>query len=93
MRGTCRRQLLEEWARRIRSRGSARRSSTAAPRSEKDLDDIDKMAKSYAAKEADLAVDEPMPDPATVARGVYAGDDFAVPRVELVKSPFAASGG
>jgi hypothetical protein len=49
------------------------------------------MAKSYAASEADLAVDEPMPDPASVARGVYAGDDYAIPRVELVKSPFAAA--
>jgi hypothetical protein len=29
-----------------------------------------------------------MPDPDTVARGVYAGDDYAVPRVELVKSPW-----
>src|SRR4051812_43979738 len=58
---------------------------------EKDLDDIDRMTKDYAAKEADLAVDEPMPDPATVARGVYAGDDFAVPTVELVRSPFAKS--
>jgi TPP-dependent pyruvate/acetoin dehydrogenase alpha subunit len=55
----------------------------------KDLAGIDRMTKEYAAKEADLAVDEPMPDPDTVARGVYAGDDFAVPRVELVRSPFA----
>jgi TPP-dependent pyruvate/acetoin dehydrogenase alpha subunit len=55
---------------------------------EKDLDDIDAMAKSFAADEARLAEESPMPDPATVARGVYAGDDFAVPTVELVKSPF-----
>ena len=54
----------------------------------KDFADIDKMTKDYAATEADIAVDEPMPDPATVSRGVYAGDDFAVPRVELVKSPW-----
>jgi TPP-dependent pyruvate/acetoin dehydrogenase alpha subunit len=60
--------------------------------SEKDLDDVDKMTKDYAAKEADIAVDEPMPDPGTVSRGVYAGDDFAVPKVELVKSPFAGKG-
>jgi pyruvate dehydrogenase E1 component alpha subunit/2-oxoisovalerate dehydrogenase E1 component alpha subunit len=56
---------------------------------EKDLDDIDKMTKDYAAKEADIAVEEPMPDPASVARGVYAGDDYAVPTVELVRSPFS----
>jgi TPP-dependent pyruvate/acetoin dehydrogenase alpha subunit len=55
---------------------------------EKDLADIDRMTREYAAKEADLALDEPMPDPATVARGVYAGDDFAIPKVELVTSPF-----
>ena len=60
--------------------------------SAKDFADIDLMTKEYAAKEADLAVDEPMPDPATVARGVYAGDDFAIPRVELVRSPFASKG-
>ena len=60
---------------------------------EKDLNDIDKMSKDYAAKEADIAVEEPMPDPASVARGVYAGDDFAVPRVELVRSPFASKPG
>jgi TPP-dependent pyruvate/acetoin dehydrogenase alpha subunit len=58
--------------------------------SDKDFADIDKMTKDYAAKEADLAVDEPMPDPATVSRGVYAGDDYAVPRVELVRSPFSS---
>jgi TPP-dependent pyruvate/acetoin dehydrogenase alpha subunit len=56
--------------------------------SEKDFADIDKMTKDYAAKEADLADFEPMPDPDSVARGVYAGDDYAVPKVELVKSPW-----
>jgi pyruvate dehydrogenase E1 component alpha subunit/2-oxoisovalerate dehydrogenase E1 component alpha subunit len=56
--------------------------------SAKQLDDIDRLTRDYAAKEADLAVDEPMPDPATTARGVYAGDDFATPKVELVRSPF-----
>jgi hypothetical protein len=30
-----------------------------------------------------------MPDPSTVTRGVYSGDEFAEPRLELVKSPFA----
>lgn len=80
---------LDEWTRkdpltRFRSVLMERKAA-----SEKDLDDIDKMTKDYAAKEADIAVDEPMPDPATVTRGVYAGDDFALPKVQLVKSPFA----
>jgi pyruvate dehydrogenase E1 component alpha subunit/2-oxoisovalerate dehydrogenase E1 component alpha subunit len=56
---------------------------------EKRIAEIDKMSKSYAAEEADLAEQSPMPDPATVARGVYAGDDVAQPRLEFVKSPFA----
>jgi pyruvate dehydrogenase E1 component alpha subunit len=57
---------------------------------DKTVDDIDAMTKSYAAAEAQLAEESPMPDPATVTRGVYAGDDYATPRVELVKSPFAS---
>jgi pyruvate dehydrogenase E1 component alpha subunit/2-oxoisovalerate dehydrogenase E1 component alpha subunit len=82
--------LLDEWAAKdplVRFRRTIldRRAGT-----ETDLDDIDRMTKDYAAREADLAVEEPMPDPASVARGVYAGDDFALPRVELVKSPFSA---
>jgi len=81
-------QMLEQWTAkdplpRFRNVIVDRKAGT-----EKDLDDLDRMTKEYAAKEADLAVDEPMPDPATVARGVYAGDDFAVPTVELVRSPF-----
>ena len=59
---------------------------------EAQIADVDRMSKDYAAEEADLAVAEPMPDPATLARGVYAGDDFAVPRVELVASPFRGKG-
>lgn len=82
--------LLEEWARKdplsrfrtvLLERGAAR---------EKDIAAIDTLAKDYAATEADLAVKDPMPDPATVTRGVYAGDDFAEPRLELVRSPFAS---
>ena len=60
---------------------------------EKELDEIDRQTKSYASAEADLAEESPMPDPATVTRGVYAGDDFAEPRLELVKSPFASDAG
>jgi len=56
---------------------------------EKGIDDIDTLAKDYAAMEADLAVKDPMPDPATITRGVYAGDDFAEPKLEFVRSPFA----
>jgi TPP-dependent pyruvate/acetoin dehydrogenase alpha subunit len=80
--------VLERWATqdpiaRFRTTLLERKAATA-----KDLDGVDRMTKEYAAKEADLAVDEPMPDPASVARGVYAGDDYAIPKVELVRSPW-----
>ncbi len=42
-----------------------------------ELDEIDAMSRNYAAEEARLAEEAPMPDPAMVTRGVYAGDDFA----------------
>jgi TPP-dependent pyruvate/acetoin dehydrogenase alpha subunit len=82
--------MLEEWARKdplSRFRQVLRERGAAA---EKEIDDIDTLAKDYAATEADLAVKDPMPDPATVTRGVYAGDDFAEPRLELVRSPFSS---
>jgi TPP-dependent pyruvate/acetoin dehydrogenase alpha subunit len=80
------REMLDEWM--VKDPIARYRKTLVERGTVKDyeLDDIDAMTKDYAAKEADLAVDEPMPDPATVVRGVYAGDDFAVP---LVKSPFA----
>jgi TPP-dependent pyruvate/acetoin dehydrogenase alpha subunit len=82
-------EMLDEWTakdplprfrRTVVERGIAR---------DKDFDDIDRLTKELAAKEADLAVDEAPPNPATVARGVYAGDDFTVPQLEFMESPFA----
>lgn len=81
-------EMIEEWTARdpiVRFRKTLLERGAADDRK---IADIDAMIKDYAAKEADIAAAEPMPDPATVARGVYAGDDFAVPRVELVRSPF-----
>jgi len=81
--------LLEEWQKKdpiarftqvLVERGTA---------NEKRIAEIDRMAKSYAADEADAAEQSPMPDPATVARGVYASDEYAEPKLEFVKSPFA----
>jgi TPP-dependent pyruvate/acetoin dehydrogenase alpha subunit len=83
--------LLEEWQAKdpiarftnvLLERGAA---------DEKRIAEIDRMAKSYAAEEADLAEQSPMPDPESVARGVYAGDDYAQPTLEFVTSPFAES--
>ena len=83
-------ELMDRWSARDPIALYRRQLIETGTAKEKELDDIDRMTRSYAAEEADLAEKSPMPDPATVARGVYAGDDFAVPRLELVKSPFAS---
>jgi pyruvate dehydrogenase E1 component alpha subunit/2-oxoisovalerate dehydrogenase E1 component alpha subunit len=82
--------LVERWAARDPIALYRRRLVETGVAGEPELDEIDRMTKTYAAEEADLAEQSPMPDPATLARAVYAGDDFAVPRIELVRSPFAA---
>ena len=85
-------QLLDDWQKKdplVRFRATLLERAIA---SENDLDEIDRMTKSLAAEEADLAEQSPMPDPATVTRGVYAGDDFAVPQLEFMKSPFDDGG-
>ncbi len=85
------RAVVEEWAARdaiLRFRRHLVESGTAG---EKELDDVDGMARSCAAEEARLAEEAPPADPSTLRRGVYAGDDFAVPRLEFVRSPFAGS--
>ena len=82
--------LVEEWNAKDPLARFRRHLVGTSAATEKELDEIDAMTKNFAAEEARLAEDEPMPDPSTVARGVYAGDDFAVPRLELVKSPFAS---
>jgi TPP-dependent pyruvate/acetoin dehydrogenase alpha subunit len=85
-------QLLEKWKKKdpiarfrqvLLERGAAGDARIA---------EIDRMAKSYAADEADAAEQSPAPDPASVTRGVYAGDDDAEPRLEFVRSPFAEGG-
>ena len=81
-------RLLAEWKARDPIARYRRQLTERAVASESQLDEIDRMARSYAAEESRLAEESPMPDPASVARGVYAGDDFAVPRIEFVRSPF-----
>jgi pyruvate dehydrogenase E1 component alpha subunit/2-oxoisovalerate dehydrogenase E1 component alpha subunit len=81
--------LVAEWAKKdplVRFRATLLERGAAR---ESEIDEIDRMTKSLAAGEADLAEASPPPDPADVARGVYAGDDFAVPTLEFLKSPFA----
>ena len=80
--------LLEEWQARDPIARYARTLLDRGVATEKDIADLDRRAKSYAADEADAAEQSPMPDPAAVARGVYAGDDYAEPTLEFVQSPW-----
>jgi TPP-dependent pyruvate/acetoin dehydrogenase alpha subunit len=81
--------MLDEWAAKDPIARYRRDLVAGGVATTNELDEIDAMSRSYAAEEAQLAEEAPMPDPATVTRGVYAGEDFTVPRLELVKSPFA----
>ena len=83
--------LLEEWQAKDPIARFSRLLLERGAADEKRIAEIDRMAKSYAAEEADLAEQSPMPDAESVARGVYAGDDYAQPTLEFVKSPFAES--
>jgi TPP-dependent pyruvate/acetoin dehydrogenase alpha subunit len=85
------RPLVEKWAKKDPIARFRRQLVDAGTATMKELDEIDAMTKRHAAEEADLAEQSPMPDPATVTRGVYAGDDFARPKLELVKSPFSGA--
>jgi TPP-dependent pyruvate/acetoin dehydrogenase alpha subunit len=80
--------LLEQWQKKDPLALFTRTLLARGAADEKRIAEIDRMAKSYAAEEADLAEQAETPDPASVARGVYAGDDYAEPTLEFVKSPF-----
>jgi TPP-dependent pyruvate/acetoin dehydrogenase alpha subunit len=83
------REMLDEWTSKDPLPRFRQMLMDKGASKEKQLDDIDRLAKELTAREADLAAEEPAPDPATVTRGVYAGDDFALPKLEFMESPFA----
>lgn len=83
------RELLERWEARDPIARYRRRLVEHGVAAEQEIDDIAKMTASYAEREARLAEESPLPDPATAARGVYAEDAWMEPRLELVRSPFA----
>jgi TPP-dependent pyruvate/acetoin dehydrogenase alpha subunit len=83
--------LLESWATRDPIAHFRQQLIDTGHATRQDLEDIDDMAKDFVAEEASAAEDVPAPDPSTVTRGVYAGDDFAQPRLEFVASPFAGA--
>jgi TPP-dependent pyruvate/acetoin dehydrogenase alpha subunit len=80
--------MLDEWVKKDPLPRFRRALTEKGKAKEKDFDDVDRLAKELVAREADLAAEEPGPEPQTVTRGVYAGDDFAVPRLEFMESPF-----
>jgi len=80
--------MLDEWVKKDPLPRFRRALTEKGKAREKDFDDVDRLAKELVAREADLAAEEPAPEPQTVTRGVYAGDDFAVPRLEFMESPF-----
>jgi pyruvate dehydrogenase E1 component alpha subunit/2-oxoisovalerate dehydrogenase E1 component alpha subunit len=86
-------ELLSRWAARDPIALYRERLRGDGIASDADLDEIDRMTKAYADAEAQLAADAPEPDPATVERGLFGGDPFIPPRVEIVPSPFAEAGG
>jgi TPP-dependent pyruvate/acetoin dehydrogenase alpha subunit len=55
-----------------------------------ELTEIEKTSKSFAESEADEALAAPLPDATSGAHGVYAGEEPARRRVEIVRSPFHA---
>ena len=83
--------LVEEWQKKDPIARFTKVLLERSAATEKQIADIDKQARSYAAEEADLAEQSSTPDAASVTRGVYAGDDYAQPKLEFVKSPFAES--
>jgi len=82
------REMLDEWTKKDPLPRFRRTLIERGTAKDKRFDEIDRMAKELASKEADLAVDEPAPDPDTLTRAVYAGDDFPVPKLEFMESPF-----
>ncbi len=83
------RELLEHWKARDPIARYQRWLVEHETAGQAEIEDIARMTASYAEQEARLAEASPLPDPATAARGVYAGDPFLEPRLELVKSPFS----
>jgi pyruvate dehydrogenase E1 component alpha subunit/2-oxoisovalerate dehydrogenase E1 component alpha subunit len=80
--------LLEEWRARDPLARYRARLVDEDVASGPEIEEIDRMTHAYAEEEAQLADAAPMPDPADGSRGVWAGDEVFLPRLEIVKSPF-----
>lgn len=83
--------MIEEWAPRdpiIRLRQHLIDAHVAT---DAELTAIERQTKTFAETEADEALAFPLPEPASGARGVYAGEEEPRRRVEFVPSPFRAA--
>jgi TPP-dependent pyruvate/acetoin dehydrogenase alpha subunit len=80
--------MLDEWADRDPIARLRRHLIESRVATESQLVEIEKQTRRFAETEADEALAAPMPEPATGARGVFAGEEPARRRVEFVMSPF-----
>jgi TPP-dependent pyruvate/acetoin dehydrogenase alpha subunit len=83
--------ILEEWAPRDPIARLRRHLIDTRVATEPELVEIERRTKTFAETEADEALAGPMPDPASGAHGVYAGEEPPRRRVEFVPSPFRAA--
>jgi pyruvate dehydrogenase E1 component alpha subunit/2-oxoisovalerate dehydrogenase E1 component alpha subunit len=81
--------LLQEWARRDPLDRYRKWLVGARVAVESELADLERTVAEYVDDELRIAEAEPLPDPAEVGRGVYAETAFMLPRLEIVRSPFA----
>jgi TPP-dependent pyruvate/acetoin dehydrogenase alpha subunit len=83
--------MIDEWRPRdpiVRLRQHLIEASIAT---DAELTAIERQTKTFAEAEADEALAFPLPDPASGAHGVYAGEEEPRRRVEFVASPFRAA--
>jgi TPP-dependent pyruvate/acetoin dehydrogenase alpha subunit len=81
--------LVDRWKAKDPLDRYRRRLLEESTATEQELSEIDALTRAYAEDEARLADEAPMPDPATVGRGLWADDPFVPTTLELVRSPFA----
>jgi TPP-dependent pyruvate/acetoin dehydrogenase alpha subunit len=81
--------LLERWEARDPIAQLKERLIETDVAGEAELTELEARTRKLAETEADEALAMPMPDPADVAKGVYAGDAWSFPAVEFMPSPFA----
>jgi TPP-dependent pyruvate/acetoin dehydrogenase alpha subunit len=83
--------MLDEWRDRDPIARLRKHLLETKAATEQQLTEIEHQTRTFAEQEADEALAAPLPDPASGAYGVYAGEEEPRRRVELVRSPFRAA--